>query len=52
MSAENIPVELTVDHLQKIFGLSNASDWHSVLWPYMKKYDIDDVNSLIGGVIE
>lgn len=40
MSAENIPVELTVDHLQKIFGISNASDWHSVLWPYMKKYDI------------
>ena len=39
---KNEKVELTLEHFQKIFGLSGskASSWYNALWPAMKKYDI------------
>ncbi|AXF41509.1 hypothetical protein SHAb15599_00155 [Acinetobacter phage SH-Ab 15599] len=39
---ENKDIVLTVEHVQKIFGLSasNAAGWHAALWPSMQKYQI------------
>ena len=42
MSEDNKPIELTEDHLKKIFG-SSAGSWYSTLWPIMKKYDITTI---------